>query len=376
MLVRIRHMLIKEFLQMLRDPRLRVVIFGAPLIQLVVLSFALTLDVTDIPAVIHDQDGTPASRELVAGFSGSGHFEVIGYIHDEAGVAGTLDTGRSRAVIRIPSGFEQSLLSGSTASLQVIVDATDSNTASIVLGYASQIVAQYNRDKLRERVVSRFGTQAIPGEIVIEHRAWYNQNLESRLYYVPGLIGVMLMLVSVLVASIAIVREKEAGTIEQVLVTPIGKAEFILGKTVPYLLTGYVIMTVMLIVAFLVFDIRIRGSLLLLYALTGVYVAGNLGLALMISVSARTQQQAMLTAFFVLMPAVLLSGFIFPIHNMPPAVQYATFLNPMRWYMEILRGVVLKGVGASELFWAILWQTLLAVSFLLVAISRFRKTLG
>ncbi|MFY9398479.1 MAG: ABC transporter permease, partial [Desulfomonilia bacterium] len=333
-------------------------------------------DVTDIPTVIHDQDNTPASRELASEFTGSGYFEVTGYIHDEAGVAEALDAGLSRVVIRIPSGFEQSLLRGTTASIQVIVDATDSNTASIVLGYASQIASQYNREKLHERLVSRFGPRAASGGIVIQHRAWYNQNLESRFYYVPGLIGVMLMLVSVLVASIAIVREKEMGTIEQVLVTPIGKSEFILGKTVPYLLTGYIIMTVMFLVAYLVFGIRIKGSLLLLYALTGVYVAGNLGLALMISVSARTQQQAMLTAFFVLMPAILLSGFIFPIHNMPPAVQYATWLNPMRWYMEILRGVILKGLGASDLFRAILWQALLAVSFLLVAISRFRKTLG
>jgi ABC-2 type transport system permease protein len=215
----------------------------------------------------------------------------------------------------------------------------------------------------------------VPVEIVIEQRAWYNENLESRYYYVPGLIGVMLLLVSIVVASIAIVREKEMGTIEQVMVTPIRKIEFVLGKTVPYLITGYIVMTFMFIIALIIFGIHIKGSVLLLYLLSGVYLAGNLGIALLISVSAHTQQQALLTAFFILMPAVLLSGFIFPIHNMPVAVQYASYLNPMRWYMDILRGIIMKGVGAHALMKAILWQALLAVSFLIIATYRFRKTL-
>jgi ABC-2 type transport system permease protein len=270
-----------------------------------------------------------------------------------------LDEGHARVVIRIPSDFEEDLMNRTTADLQVIADGTDSNTTSIVFGYVTQIVAQYNREKLRERFVSMFGTQAVPGEITIQQRAWYNENLQSRYYYVPGLIGVMLILVSIVVASIAIVREKEMGTIEQVMVTPIGKTEFILGKTVPYLITGFII----------------KGSMLLLTVLTGIYLVGNLGIALLISVTSRTQQQALLTAFFVLMPAILLSGFVFPIHNMPVPVQYATYLNPMRWYMEVLRGVILKGVGIQALSNAILWQTILAVSFLIVAISRFRKTL-
>jgi ABC-2 type transport system permease protein len=290
-------------------------------------------------------------------------------------MAEKLDTGSVRVVIRIPPDFEQKLLSRSTASLQVIADGTDSNTASIVFSYVSQIISRYSGEKLRERMVSLFGPQAVPVEIVIEQRAWYNENLESRYYYVPGLIGVMLLLVSIVVASIAIVREKEMGTIEQVMVTPIRKIEFVLGKTVPYLITGYIVMTFMFIIALIIFGIHIKGSVLLLYLLSGVYLAGNLGIALLISVSAHTQQQALLTAFFILMPAVLLSGFIFPIHNMPVAVQYASYLNPMRWYMDILRGIIMKGVGAHALMKAILWQALLAVSFLIIATYRFRKTL-
>ncbi len=375
MLNRIKRMLVKEFLQMFRDPRMRVVIFGMPVIQLVVLSFALTMDVTDIPTAVYDQDNSVASRELAAQFGNSGYFEIEEYIHSRSRMVELLDTGDVRVVIRIPSDFEENLMNRTTAGLQVIADGTDSNTTSIVFGYVSQIVAQYNREKLRERFVSQFGPQAVPGEIEIEQRAWYNENLESRYYYVPGLVGVMLILVSIVVASIAIVREKEMGTIEQVMVTPIGKAEFILGKTVPYLITGYIIMAVMFAIAYLVFGIRIEGSMVLLTVLTGVYLVGNLGIALLISVTSRTQQQALLTAFFVLMPAILLSGFVFPIHNMPAVVQYATYLNPMRWYMEVLRGVILKGVGIQALSKAILWQTILAVSFLFVAVSRFRKTL-
>lgn len=375
MLNRIKRMLVKEFLQMFRDPRMRVVIFGMPVIQLVVLSFALTMDVTDIPTAVYDQDNSTASRELTARFGSSGYFEIKEYIRSRGRMAELLDTGDVRVVIGIPSDFEEDLMGRATADLQVIADGTDSNTTSIVFGYVSQIVSQYNLEKLRKRFASRFGQQAAPGGIEIEQRAWYNENLQSRYYYVPGLVGVMLILVSIVVASIAIVREKEMGTIEQVMVTPIGKAEFILGKTVPYLITGYIIMAVMFAIAYLVFGIRIKGSMILLTVLTGVYLVGNLGIALLISVTSRTQQQALLTAFFVLMPAILLSGFIFPIHNMPAAVQYATYLNPMRWYMEVLRGVIIKGVGIQALSKAILWQTILAVSFLLVAISRFRKTL-
>jgi ABC-2 type transport system permease protein len=368
-------MLVKEFLQMFRDPRMRVVIFGMPVIQLVVLSFALTMDVTDIPTAVYDQDNSVTSRELTAQFGNSGYFDILEYIPSNDRMVEMLDEGHARVVIRIPSDFEEDLMNRTTADLQVIADGTDSNTTSIVFGYVTQIVAQYNREKLRERFVSMFGTQAVPGEITIQQRAWYNENLQSRYYYVPGLIGVMLILVSIVVASIAIVREKEMGTIEQVMVTPIGKTEFILGKTVPYLITGFIIMFVMFVIAFLVFGIRIKGSMLLLTVLTGIYLVGNLGIALLISVTSRTQQQALLTAFFVLMPAILLSGFVFPIHNMPVPVQYATYLNPMRWYMEVLRGVILKGVGIQALSNAILWQTILAVSFLIVAISRFRKTL-
>jgi len=374
MFERIRRMLIKEFLQMFRDPRMRIVLFGVPLIQLVIMAFAMTMDVTDIRTAVFDQDNTPASRELVQRFTAGGLFKVVEHARSDSDISALLDTSRVQALIRIPQGFEQDLLGGSTARVQLLSDGTDSNTTSIVMGYASQIMNRYVQELVTLRVQALLAGAETPG-VEIEARAWFNPNLESRYYYVPGLIAIMLILLSMMVASIAIVREKEGGTIEQVMVTPIGKIEFILGKTIPYLIIGYIVMTMMFIIAMIIFGIRIEGSIVLLYLLTGIYLCGNLGLALLISVGAHTQQQALLTAFFILMPAILLSGFIFPIHNMPVAVQYATYINPMRWYMEIIRGVVMKGVGIEALSRAILFQSILAAGFLAVAAARFKKTL-
>jgi ABC-2 type transport system permease protein len=210
--------------------------------------------------------------------------------------------------------------------------------------------------------------------VELQTRAWFNPNLESKNYFVPGLVAIMLIVIGMILTSVAIVREKEMGTIEQVMVTPLSSLEYILGKTIPYALISYVNMTLMLLLAMLVFGIRVQGSWLLLYALTGIYILGNLGMALLISVTAQSQQQAVLTAFLFMMPCVLLSGFMFPIHNMPELVQYAVYLNPVRWYIEILRGVVIKGVGLPVLWQAVLGQSVLAAAFILLAIWRFRKT--
>ncbi len=375
MLKRLRNMLIKEFLQMFRDVRMRVVIFVVPVIQMLILAFALTTDVTDIRTAVLDFDQSPSSRALLEAFTASGYFKIVKAADSQEDITRFLDRGGVRVVIHIPVDFEKDMVSGLTAKLQIIADATDSNTTSIVLGYANRIVNTYAEKELGHRIRTLYGPGREPAPIAIETRAWFNANLESRLYYVPALIAVMLLVVSMLLTSIAIVREKEIGTIEQMMVTPISKLEFILGKTIPYLMTGFIVMTAMFALAMLVFDITVKGSWPLLYLMTGVYLVGNVGLALLISVSAGTQQQALLTAFFIVMPAVLLSGFMFPIRNMPLPVQYATFLNPMRWYLEILRGVVLKGVGPAVLWPALIGQSVLAVLFVFLASVRFKKTL-
>jgi ABC-2 type transport system permease protein len=373
MIQRLKSMLVKEFLQMLRDPRMRVVVFGLPVIQMMVMAFALTTDVTNIRTAILDLDRSAESRELTARFTASGYFTLVKDLSSHTEVAPMLDNWDVSVVISIPPEFGNDIHSGKPADVQIMADGTDSNTTAIVMGYVNGIAGQYNQVLLKRRLNTK-GIRMTQIELV--SRAWFNPNQESKYYFVPALIAVMLLIFSILLTSIGIVREKEIGTIEQVMVTPIRRMEYILGKTIPFIITGYITMTMMLGIAMLVFDIRVQGSLLLLYTLTGIYLVGNLGLALMISASAETQQQALLTAFLILMPCVLLSGFMFPIKNMPESVQYATYINPMRWYLEILRGVVMKGVGLKELWYAVMVQLILAISFITLAVSRVKKTLA
>ena len=374
MIQRLKHMLIKEFLQMLRDPRMRVLIFGMPVIQMVIMAFALTTDVMNIRTAVLDMDKTPASREFVRAFTAGGYFEIVEMAVSDRQIRPLLDQGIVRAVVLVPSGFERTMARGQTATVQVLTDGTDSNTTAIVQGYAGRIIQDYSNQRF-DRLLETRGVKKQAALVTTVERAWFNANQESRYYFVPSLIAVMLFLFSLILTSISIVKEKEIGTIEQVMVTPIRKIEFILGKTIPYIITGYVSMTIMLLVASLVFNIQVKGSMVLLYFFSGLYLLGNMGIALMISAGAQTQQQAMLTSFLILLPCVMLSGFMFPIKNMPDLVQYATWFNPMRWYLEILRGIVMKGVGVKVLWPAIYAQATLAVSFIVLAWARFSKTL-
>ena len=367
MWLRLKCMLIKEFHQMLRDPRMRMVVFAMPVIQMTVLAFALTTDVKDIRTAVLDEDHTPASRMLAAAFESGGWFEVRTALSSPDGIAPVLDSARVQAVIHIPFGFEGDLNSARGAKVQIIADGTYNNDTAIIFNYARQVIDTFNRQW-------QPGETALP--VSLQSRAWYNPNLQSKFYFVPGLIAVMMMVISLLLTSIAIVREKEIGTIEQVMVTPIRRTEFIAGKTLPFLITGLITMTNMFIVALPVFGLRVHGSLLLLYAVAVLFLIGNLGVALLISVTAHTQQQALLTAFLVLMPAVLLSGFIFPIHNMPPVIQMLTYLNPMRWFLQILHGIAIRGVGVQALWPAICAQAVLAAAAVTLAVMRFKKTLA
>ncbi len=360
---------------MLRDPRMRVLIFGMPVIQMVVMAFALTTDVMNIRTAVVDMDKTLASRAFVRAFTAGGYFEIVEMPASDRQIGPLLDRGMVRAVVVVPSGFERTMARGRTAQVQVLTDGTDSNTTAIVQGYAGRIIQDYSNQRFEQLLKTR-GINNPAVRITTVERAWFNANQESRYYFVPSLIAVMLFLFSLLLTSIGIVKEKEIGTIEQVMVTPIRKIEFILGKTIPYIITGYVSMTLMLVVAFLIFNIHVKGSMVLLYLLSGLYLLGNMGIALMISAGAQTQQQAMLTSFLILMPCVMLSGFMFPVKNMPDLVQYATWFNPMRWYLEILRGIVMKGVGVAVLWPAIVAQAGLAVSFIVLAWARFSKTLA
>mgnify|MGYP003460409332 FL=1 len=376
MFERITQMLIKEFIQILRDPRMRTVIFVMPLVQTLVFGYAVTTDVTHVPTAIFDLDNSRASRELVARFTGSGYFDVVGYVDREEEARNLVDHGLAKAVLRMNKGFGEDLRAGRTAALQMIVDGTDSNTAGIVLNYAGQIAGRFSEVVLHTRFVRATGQPVAPPRVALETRAWFNENLESRNFYVPGVIVLIVTLVTLMLASMAVVREKELGTIEQIMVTPIRQSEFILGKMLPFALIGFADVVLVTAIAGYWFDVPIRGSLMLLLGATSLYLMSTLGIGLLISTISRTQQQAMMSAFFYYFPAMLLSGFVFPIANMPEAVQWLTYLNPLRYFLVIIRGIFLKGVGPDILWPQMAALLMLGAATLWVATRRFQKTIA
>lgn len=376
MFERLKTMLIKEATQILRDPRMRFVIFAVPVVQIILFGYAVNTDVKNIATGLYDLDNSAASRELTESLVRSGYFTIVERIANERELRDAIDHGRIKAAIQINHGFEAALAGRRTAPLQVIVDGTDSNTARIVLSYAVRIAGRYNDRIMAERLVRSGGMTRQAAPVELESRAWFNENLESRNYYVPGVMAQMVLIVTMMLSSMAVVREKEIGTMEQVIVTPIKRWEFIVGKLVPFALIGYINVTIVTLVAVVWFDIPFRGSLLLLFAATGLYLLSTLGFGLLISTVSQTQQQAMMSSFMITFPAMLLSGFAFPIENMPRAVQYATYVNPLRYYLIIIRGIFLKGVGVAPLWPEMAALLVLGLAVLTFAVLRLRKTVS
>ncbi len=376
MLGQLVQMLKKEFIQILRDPRMRAVLIAVPIVQVIIFGYAATTDVRNIRTAVYDLDNTPQSRALISRFKDSGYFRVVTYIKAEREVQEAIDRGTARAVFRINRGFSQDIEGGRTARMQIILDGTDSNTAGIILMYANKIASTYSQRVLLDRITKSTGRTILANPVTLVSRAWFNPNLESRNYFIPGVIALLVMVITVILSSMAIVREKEIGTIEQIMVTPLGRATFILGKTIPFVLIGYLDVALISVIATRWFDIPIQGSLFTLLASTGLYLMSTLGVGLFISTVSTTQQQAMMTAFFFTMPAILLSGFIYPIANMPTVIQVITYLNPLRYFLVIIRGVYLKGVGFTVLWPQMAALALIGSALLLIASSRFRKTLA
>jgi len=369
-------MLRKEFLQVFRDPKMRGIIFLMPIIQVLVFGYAVTTDVRHVPTAVYDLDNSVASRELVARFVQSGYFAIVEYVNDADRARALLDRGTVRMMLRLNRGFGEALRAGRSAPLQIIVDGTDSNTAGIVLDYSAKIAGQFSQQVLLTHFTRLKGPAQEPGRVELQTRAWFNANLESRNYYVPGVIAIVVMLITLMLTSMAVVREKEIGTMEQIMVTPITPLEFILGKTVPFALIGFVDVLVVTLIGVFWFEVPIRGSLPLLFFATALYLMTTLGVGLFISTVSQTQQQAMMSTFFFYFPAVLLSGFMFPIANMPPMVQWLTYLNPLRYFLVIVRGIFLKGVGPSVLWPQMLALAIMGLLTLWLASRRFRKTLA
>jgi ABC-2 type transport system permease protein len=379
---RLKSMLIKEFIQALRNPRMRLVLFLPPLIQLLIFGYAANTDIRNISLAVYDLDNTPESREMIEHFSSSGYFRVVERPRDSRDIRRLIDEGRISAALQINGSFARQLRTRQGTMVQIIVDGTDSNTASVVMAYAQRIVAEYSRQILVQRI---FSLPNIPDEmkrpffikggIEVESRAFFNPNLESRNFYVPGIMAFLIMLVTLLLTCMAIVREREIGTMEQLLVSPIRPVELIMGKTIPFAIIGYIDVLLVTAVGVFWFEVPIRGSILLLLAATTIYLLSSLGIGLFISTISHTQQQAMMTMFFFFVPAILLSGFVFPIANMPTVVQYLSYADPLRYFIVIIRGIFLKGNG-----FFILWPQMLALAVLGAIVFtfsalRFRKRL-
>ncbi len=379
---RILVILKKELIQALRDPRMRVVLIVPPLVQLVVFGFAVNLDVDHARIAWMDLDRTPMSRDLRARFEGSGRFDVVATPENEQQVQDVLDRGEAQAVVRVLPRFERDVRRGSTAQVQVLVDGTNSNTASLISAYSTEVLADFSSLQMTELQNSRAMQRGSPApvnaslpEVSARSRVWFNPDLYSRNYFVPGVVANIIMMVTLMLTALAIVREKEIGTMEQLMVTPVRPIELMLGKTLPFALVGMIELTLITSVALLVFHIPFRGSVLLLVLCAALFLMTSLGAGLFLSTISHTQQQAMMANFFFSMPAFMLSGFAFPIQNMPVVVQYLTYLNPLRYFIEIVRGLFLKGAGISVLWPQMLALTVYGSAILWLSAARFHKTL-
>ncbi len=363
----------KELLELKGDPRLFPVIIVAPIVQLTFLGYAASTDVRNVPMVVVDQDRSSASRELVSRFEGSANFDLVGSLDSIKDIDPFLMRGDAWLALVIPGGYGDRLGDGQPVAVQVIADGTDANSTNVALGYATALVSDYGRDVLQVRVPQA----RRPAGIAPIVRIWFNPRLESRDFMIPGVVALLLLAVTTNLSSMAVVREKEIGTLEQLNVTPLGRLELIIGKLLPYGAIGMVDVVLVLAVSIAWFQVPLRGSLTLLLVMSMVYLLTTLGLGLFISTISDTQQQAMMTAtFFFLTPMIYLSGFIFPIENMPAVIQPITYLIPLRYFIIILRGIFLKGVGL-ETFWPEALAMLgWGVAIVTLAVARSSKRLA
>ncbi|GJQ63947.1 MAG: transport permease protein [Melioribacteraceae bacterium] len=372
----ILHIIRKEFLQFKRDPKMFVIVLFAPVIQLVFLGYAATFDVNTVHTAVYDIDKTNESRTFVERLEKSGYFRIDHYINSYDELEEHINNGEVIAGVVIPANFESDLYGGKHPKLQAIFDGSDGNTASIAAGYIQSIISTYSTEILYE-LYSNKGNFVIPaGTLDSETRVWYNPELKTRKFMVPGIVGLLLMLITLILTSLAIVKEKEIGTFEQLIVTPIKPYQLIIGKLVPFTIVGLIATVVVLTAMRVIFDIPVRGSVTFLFVATTIYVLSLLGFGLFVSTISKTQQQAMMLAIFIIMlPMVYLSGFAFPIENMPKSIQYVTYIVPLRYFITIIRGVILKGIGFSQLWLETSILLVMGIAILFLSSLRFKRKL-
>jgi ABC-2 type transport system permease protein len=384
MFERIFEVIRKEFRQVFRDPRARGLLFGPPVIQLIIFGFAVNLDVEHVRTAWVDRDRTAESRDLRAAYEGSAHFRITREPKSEAEISDLLDRGRVDLVVAVERGFGADLLRGQAAHVQILVDGSNSNTAAIVSSYAQRVLARFAADWAQRQKAIALVAPSVAANRAIEprfprldvrSRVWFNPNLRSRDYFVPGVVVMVLTIITMSLTALALVREKEIGTMEQLLVTPLRPVELMLGKTLPFALVGLFDCFLITVLALVVFHVPLRGSVFLLFFGAALYLMTTLGMGLFVSVVSHTQQQAMMLSFFFMFPVTLLSGFSFPVANMPPVIQWLTYLNPMRYFLEIVRAVFLKGVGLDVLWPKFVMLFVLGATILGVNSVRFHKRL-
>lgn len=365
----------KEFIHVLRDPRSLGMAVAIPMLLLLLFGYALTLDVDRVPTVVWDQSRSPASRELVARFEGSAYFTLVDRVTNYRDLERAIDSSRALAALVIPTDFARSIASGNEAPVQLIVDGSDSNTASIAIGYAENVVHGYSQSVLLAQI-ARKGGRTIQAPLEIRPRVWFNADMESRNYIIPGLIAVIMMVIAALLTSLTVAREWERGTMEQLISTPVKGPELIIGKLLPYFIIGMLDVLLAVLMGEFLFQVPLRGNVTLLFAMAAIFLVGALSMGMLISIVTKSQllasQLAMVATF---LPSFLLSGFMYAIGNMPRPIQVLTHLIPARYFVNLLKGIYLKGVGLEVLAGEAALLALFGIVMLTLAIVKFKKRL-
>jgi ABC-2 type transport system permease protein len=370
----------KEFSQMFRDPKMLIVLFAAPVIMLLLFGYAVSTDVKDVRIVVYDEDRTALSRNLVEKFTASGYFHMESCVDKPGDADRILDAGDAEVYLHIENGFDAKVKSGKSSPVQAVIDGTDSGRAAVILSYVNTILSDFSFDyfqgRVRALVLSKENvTVVFRKDIELKERVLYNPELSSRNFYLPGILGLLISMVTVVLTAMSIVKERETGTIDQLIVAPLTPLEVIAGKTVPFVIISFADIVAITILAIFWFKVPFHGSFLFLLLSSFIYIFSATAVGLFISTISRTQQQALLSTFLYFLPSVLLSGFVFPVYAMPDVVQWITYINPMRYYITIVRGVFMKGAGMEILWKEVLIMLILGTVLLFLSARRFSRRL-
>jgi len=369
------HFIKKEFQQFKRDPKMFAIVLFAPILQCFILGYAANFDVNNIKLAIFDKDKSRISSDYIEKFSQSGYFQVNKYVDSYNEITNDINKGRSLIGIVIPVNFEKDIMNGRSVKVQALIDGSDGNKGSIAFGYTQGITSSFAQNIILENI-QRKGIRLTTGSITPEVRIWYNPELKTRIFMVPSITALILLVTTTLLTSLAVVKEKEIGTLEQLIVTPIKPWQMIVGKLVPFTIMGFASMLLVNMVMIFWFGIPIRGGIIFYIFSSFLYILSTLGLGLFVSTISKTQAQAMMvTVFGVIVPMIYLSGFAFPIENMPQSIQYITYIIPLRYFITIIRGVILKGIGFTELWLETFILMAMGVLILFFSAKRFHKRL-